>query len=278
LSILTIPSALADGGGGVECPEILGAYTFINGTADYQTKTLGEDEFGILYCEFESDEENTVPIGSIEAMFHISGELSANLREEYGCGEKLGEELSPQYVSSTTHFAVVTFSTSGLQNTAENIITQIEQQNLATVCATDSTDNSNIQEIDEDLEKIIKRIDEPVKWTKDENETITEIKDIEDGIELGFQVVLPDWIKDNAGWWAADQISDEDYSLGIEYLITQGIIVLPPTEVGSETSDEIPGWVKFNAGWWAEGQITDSEFIDGLQYLISKGIISVIPN
>jgi len=58
-------------------------------------------------------------------------------------------------------------------------------------------------------------------------------------------------------------------------LITEEIIVIPPTEVSSETSDEIPSWIKFNAGWWADGQITDSEFVDGLQYLISSQVISV---
>ena len=93
-----------------------------------------------------------------------------------------------------------------------------------------------------------------------------------------FEIVLPDWLKNNASWWSADEITDDDFFLGIEFLISEGFIVLPPNEVGSETSDEIPDWVKNNAGWWAEGQITDAEFINGLQFLISTGIISVSSN
>ncbi|MGD2106433.1 MAG: plastocyanin/azurin family copper-binding protein [Nitrosopumilaceae archaeon] len=35
---------------------------------------------------------------------------------------------------------------------------------------------------------------------------------------------IPSWIKTNAGWWAQDQISDDDFVKGIQYLIEQGII------------------------------------------------------
>ena len=35
---------------------------------------------------------------------------------------------------------------------------------------------------------------------------------------------IPDWIKNNAGWWAEDQISDSDFVKGIEYMIQNGII------------------------------------------------------
>ena len=35
---------------------------------------------------------------------------------------------------------------------------------------------------------------------------------------------IPDWIKNNAKWWANDQISDEDFVKSIQYLIKKGII------------------------------------------------------
>ena len=35
---------------------------------------------------------------------------------------------------------------------------------------------------------------------------------------------IPDWIKNNAKWWANDQISDEDFVKSIEYLVKKGII------------------------------------------------------
>jgi len=91
------------------------------------------------------------------------------------------------------------------------------------------------------------------------------------------QGAIPSWIKNNAGWWSEDQIEDSDFVLGIQFLINEGIIILPPTTPGStsDLSDEIPSWIKNNAGWWAKGVITDSDFVSGIQWLITKGIIKV---
>ena len=36
--------------------------------------------------------------------------------------------------------------------------------------------------------------------------------------------VIPNWIKNNAGWWSEGQISDSSYLLGIQYLLKVGII------------------------------------------------------
>jgi len=35
---------------------------------------------------------------------------------------------------------------------------------------------------------------------------------------------VPDWVRNNAGWWADGQISDDDFVNGIKYLVEQGII------------------------------------------------------
>ena len=43
------------------------------------------------------------------------------------------------------------------------------------------------------------------------------------GIE---QTSIPAWIKNNAGWWATDQIDDSAFVQGIQYLIQEGIIVV----------------------------------------------------
>jgi hypothetical protein len=37
---------------------------------------------------------------------------------------------------------------------------------------------------------------------------------------------IPSWIKSNAGWWSQDLISDSDFVLGIQYLISNGIMVI----------------------------------------------------
>ena len=87
---------------------------------------------------------------------------------------------------------------------------------------------------------------------------------------------IPDWIKNNAGWWATDQIADSDFVSGIQYLISQGIMKIPSTTPGSGTgSDEIPSWIKNNAGWWANNQISDTDFVSGIQYLIENGIMKL---
>jgi len=36
--------------------------------------------------------------------------------------------------------------------------------------------------------------------------------------------VIPSWIKNNAGWWASDQIDDETFVNALQYLIQQGLI------------------------------------------------------
>ena len=86
---------------------------------------------------------------------------------------------------------------------------------------------------------------------------------------------VPAWVKNNAGWWADGTISESDFVQGIQFLIKDGIITVPPTTVSTEQSQEVPAWVKNNAGWWADGTISDTEFVNGIQHLIKSGIISV---
>ena len=87
---------------------------------------------------------------------------------------------------------------------------------------------------------------------------------------------IPAWIKNNAGWWADGQIDDSSFLQGIQFLIKEGIMVIPPTETsGSSDSQGVPAWVKNNAGWWADGQIDDNSFVSGIQYLVKAGIIKV---
>ena len=90
------------------------------------------------------------------------------------------------------------------------------------------------------------------------------------------EVTIPNWIKNNAGWWATDQIDDSAFLQGIQYLIKERIMIIPPTEMyESPESQQVPTWIKNNAGWWAGGQIDDNSFIQGIQYLIKNGIIIV---
>ena len=90
------------------------------------------------------------------------------------------------------------------------------------------------------------------------------------------KTAIPDWIKNNAEWWAAGQIDDSSFIQGIQYLIKEDVLKIPPTVQGSDSgSTGIPDWIKNNAEWWAAGQIDDSSFIQGIQYLIKEGIMKV---
>ena len=86
---------------------------------------------------------------------------------------------------------------------------------------------------------------------------------------------IPVWIKNNAGWWANDDIDDHSFILGIQFFITEGIIQIHSVPQDTQTSNEIPSWIKTNAGWWADGIIDDSTFLSGIEFLVQKGMIPV---
>ncbi len=81
---------------------------------------------------------------------------------------------------------------------------------------------------------------------------------------------IPEWVKNNAGWWSEGLIGDSDFVSGIQFLIKEEIMIIPETKTVSQTSEGIPEWVKNNAGWWSEGLIGDSDFVSGIQFLIQR--------
>ena len=93
------------------------------------------------------------------------------------------------------------------------------------------------------------------------------------------QDAIPSWIKNNAGWWATDQIDDFTFAQGIGFLIKNEIIQisdLPTTSDGDIIIEEdivIPEWIKNNAGWWANDNISDLDFLHGIKYLVESNII-----
>jgi len=99
------------------------------------------------------------------------------------------------------------------------------------------------------------------------------------------EIQIPNWIKNVAGWWANNEISEKEFLAGIEYLINNGIIHLSFMPCGGAAavaaSDQtleaklIPNWVKNNAGWWATDQIKDADFVNGIEYLIEKDILGI---
>ncbi len=83
---------------------------------------------------------------------------------------------------------------------------------------------------------------------------------------------VPDWIKNTAGWWATDAISETEFINAIQYLINEKIIKIT-SSTNDSTSSGIPDWIKNTAGWWATDAISETEFINAIQFLANNGII-----
>ncbi|MDE1766394.1 MAG: hypothetical protein KGI27_09010 [Thaumarchaeota archaeon] len=99
-------------------------------------------------------------------------------------------------------------------------------------------------------------------------------------IVSGQQFHIPSWVKNNAKWWYEGKIGNPDFVKGIQYLIQNDIMTVPPVSPTIAKEDMVPIWVKNDAGWWANGTISDSDFVKGIQYLIYSGVIhiEIVPN
>jgi hypothetical protein len=58
--------------------------------------------------------------------------------------------------------------------------------------------------------------------------------------------LVPDWVKNNAGWWATDQIKDADFLNGIEYLIKKDILGIDNKKIKGQVSIDD---VRFSPAW-----------------------------
>lgn len=86
--------------------------------------------------------------------------------------------------------------------------------------------------------------------------------------------IVPQWIKHNAAWWAAGEISDDDFINGMRWLIENRI--LPVTQITGEIkSNQIPDSIKRIAYSWSQNNLPDSEFLRGIEYLIKNGIMEL---
>ena len=57
------------------------------------------------------------------------------------------------------------------------------------------------------------------------NEQIIVVSDIEKDSSTPYQGIQ-EWVKTNAGWWENEQIDDNTFATGIEFLIRIGLIVV----------------------------------------------------
>jgi len=95
---------------------------------------------------------------------------------------------------------------------------------------------------------------------------------------LGYidPISVPDWIRNNAGWWAIGEITDSDFVSGIEFMLENNIIILSNvTSSGNASTEEIPIWIRNNALWWSQDLISENEFVNSLKFLIQEKVIII---
>ncbi len=101
-------------------------------------------------------------------------------------------------------------------------------------------------------------------------------------IAIENDIVIPSWIKNNAGWWADDNISDSDFLHGIKFLVETNIIQFQ-SDVDYEKTKTIEKYLLdwdtiVNDSVYAyDGSIkVQSKFLDYVDYIIkydmSKGL------
>jgi hypothetical protein len=96
---------------------------------------------------------------------------------------------------------------------------------------------------------------------------------------LNIPQIIPAWIKNTAGWWANNQIPDEEFVKSLQFLVENNIINVKSSEKTQTTLQVIPSWIKNAAGWWANNQIPDEEFLKGINFLVDNGILVIdLPN
>ena len=97
---------------------------------------------------------------------------------------------------------------------------------------------------------------------------INDLSTTSDGdIIIQENIIIPAWIKNNAGWWASDNISDSDFLYGIKYLVESNIIKFQSDDIEQYILD----WdTVVNDSLYAyEGSIRlQSKFFDYVNYTV----------
>ena len=95
-------------------------------------------------------------------------------------------------------------------------------------------------------------------------------------MEIEPPASIPMWIKNSAKWWSQGQISDSDFTSGIQYLASNKIIQLYSSpSSANNTVSSLPQWVKGLAGSWADGTVSNDYFVTSIQYLADQNIIKM---
>ena len=69
---------------------------------------------------------------------------------------------------------------------------------------------------------------------------------------------IPDWVRNTAKWWSLEQITDQEFSKSLEYLIQNKIIQIPESRSSQGVEEsELPSWLRKNVDWWSQELLSD---------------------
>ena len=240
-----------------ESLEIIEAYTdiksqvFIPPNNKFNSDTFGIlDENDIIYFSSSLINGDSPPFEFKDQEYYRFPQISAT--GKYNPSSNLFEGVSNKLI--------LLESVQGIQDYGFSVIS-IQPQEFSNVNNSTYVNSVNQDQINE-LKKLIEGFNKKG------------IKIVHLGeINSNLRITVPEWIKNNAGWWADGSIDDETFVQGIEYLVKEEIINVTEQSKNSISEQNIPKWIKNNAGWWADGSIDDETFVQGIEYLVKIGII-----
>ena len=135
--------------------------------------------------------------------------------------------------------------------------------------------------VNNELKKNIQSVDEMQNWHVAFNVEPLESGEIRitgfnEGYDPGDAVLIPDWIKFSAAGWADEEIDNDVFVKGIDFMIKEKIIIVSGTNAEIQNREiVIPNWFRNNALWWSQDNIDNETFAEGLEYLINHEIVQV---
>jgi len=99
------------------------------------------------------------------------------------------------------------------------------------------------------------------------------ITGFDEGYDPTGLILIPDWVRINASWWANDLAGEEVFIRGLEFMVKEN--TLRVSESQDKNMQTVPEWFKNTANWWADDKIDNRTFVYSLQNLIDREIIRV---
>ena len=134
--------------------------------------------------------------------------------------------------------------------------------------------------LNDELVDSIQSVDDMGNWhvaflVEPQSEGILTITGFDSEGKIIEDILIPDWIRDDANWWSTNQITDTEFLGDINYLIEKQIVSVPERYIVAESTPYVPSWIKISITWWVDEKISDNEFLNMIENLVKRKIIVV---